>query len=222
MGNEDKVVNPDPIAPSGDKPGEATPPPSNDKAPKLEVKDGGMLVGGRKVVYESDLIAAKESLSGANDKAQVVHNDAIDKAKLSLSEAQQQLAASNAKNKELTDAQGKGAISEDEVARIKQETVTAKSSAESSGNKVLELRRANIVLKYQMPAEQLEGKTLEQLDSFEEAIKTVAGIRGGVGPYAFGGGGGDVVPRTETERALALIEATPIRGTRSEQPVPVK
>lgn len=221
MGNESKVADPEPIAPSSDKPGDVTPPPSKDGTPKLEMKDGGMVVGGRKVVYESDLIAAKESLSGASDKAQVVHNDAMDKAKLSLSEAQQQLAASNAKNKELTDAQGVGATSVEEVARIKQEAVTAKSSAESSGNKVLELRRANIVLQYQIPAEQLKEKTLEQLDSFAEALKAVAGIKGGVGPYAVGGGGGQAVPRTETERALALLEATPIRGTRND-PVPAK
>ena len=211
-------------ASSGTEPVIDTPPTKPPETPtpapsdaKFEVADGGaMKVDGKKVVFESDLIAAKKSLQGDAEKAQTVHNTAIDTAKIELSTANQELAKANANIKTLTDAQGVGATSAEEVARAKQEAETAKSGIEQANTAVLELRRANIILQSggRVTKEQLDNKSLEQLDSFEEAFKALAGAGTGNGNYALGGGGGAAVPMTDMDRATKALNDTPIRGVR--------
>ena len=188
--------------------------------PVFDVKDGVMTVDGKKLVLESDLIAAKKSLEKLAEEAQTVHNEAIDKAKLDLSEAQQQVATSNAKIQELEQASKSGAVSDEEAARVKQELEAAKGSAEQAAAKALELRKQNVILTSGgvVTAEQLKDKTEEQLNSFEEALRAISQNRGGPGPYAIGGGGSSTTPPTPIERAAALIANTPYRGVRNEPP----
>jgi hypothetical protein len=204
---------------SGDNAQPNTPPPTTPPAsPKFETIDGGMTVDGRKVVYESDLIASKKSLEVAAEQAHTVHTDAIDKAKLELSDTQQQLAAANAKMQGMEQASKTGATSatDEDVARIKQEAVDAKANADQSSAKMLELKMSLLAMQYQIPKEHLEGKDAAQLDSFEEALKALATSRGGAGPYAAGGGGsGSDAPQTPMDRATAIIANTPIRGIRN-------
>ncbi len=188
--------------------------------PKFELKDGAMTLDGRKVVYEKDLIAAKESLQKQIDTVQTVHNEAIDNAKLALSDNQTMLAQANAKLQLAEDASKSGAPSQadpEEVARLKQEAETAKSSIETATGQVLEYRKKLIMASYpnQVKAEQLEGKDASQLDAFEEALKALSQSLGGPGPYAVGSGvGGGALP-TEMDRAKALLAATPVRGVRN-------
>lgn len=201
---------------------EPTPIPSSTVAPKVEVKDGSILVDGKKMVAESDLIAAKRGLETAAEKAQAVHNEAIDSTKLELSAAQQTIADLNAKATENEQARQSGAVSEEDATRVKQELETAKSSIESlqaNADKALEYRRALIVTKYSIPADSLDGKTMQELDSFEEAAKALSGSRGsGPGPYAIGGGSGGAAPKTELDRAKEVIASTSIRGVREAEP----
>ena len=208
---------------SGDKPPEAPPAASTTPAPsttpKFEVlKDGKMTVDGKSVVLESDLIAAKESLKADAEKAQTAHNEAIDKAKLELSGSQTAVAAANAKIQELEKARDSGAASEEDVAKVKQDLEAATGRAETAENRSLELRRAILALQYQIPAEQLQDKNMEQLDSFEEALKALATTRGGAGPYAIGGGAGGEAPKTPMDRAAAILDSTPVRGVRNPPP----
>ncbi len=207
---------PDPKTP----PSLASPPPSTN-TPKFELKDGVMTVDGRKVVPESDLIAAKKSLEGAADQAQTVHNEAIDKARLDLSSTQQEVAALNAKLQEAEKARSAGATPDTDVAGIKEKLESAESRIETLSKEVgesLEMRRAYLALQYSIPVDKLSEKNKEQLDSFEEALKAVATSRGnGPGPYAVGGTGGDSKPPTEMERAKSILDNTPIRGVRTAE-----
>jgi len=203
-------------APSGDTGG--TPAAT---APKLEVvtEDGRPIwrVDGKKVVHESDLMAAKESLTRQLNDAQTVHEAAIDSAKLGLSQAQQQLAEANAKLKDAQASQPGDTPPTEDVSKLKQELDAAKGSAEQASAKALELLRANIVLASggNVKPEQLKDKTVDQLESFVEALKVVVPNAGGPGPYAVGAGGGGVTPVTPMDRAKALLESTPIRGIRN-------
>lgn len=193
-------------------------PSQNGKAPKFELKDGAHFIDGRKVVYESDLIAAKKSLEGQLTQQQTAHSLAIDTAKLEVSDAQKQIAQLNARLTETQQARETGAASDTDVARVRQELETAKSGLESASKQILELRRANIILasKGMVSAEQLKDKTLPQLDAFEEVLKTLA-PRGSPGPYATGSGSGSAAPETPMERATRILATTPVRGTRTAE-----
>lgn len=184
------------------------------KAPKFEFKDGVMVVNGKKVVYEHELIAAKKNLEQSIESAQTVHNEAIDKAKLDLSATQTQLAAANAKVKEMETARTTGAMSDADTAKQKADLEKAKAEALNATNSVLEFRKKNVVLQYNgVTLEQLKDKTSAQLDALEEALKAIAS-HGGLGPYAIGGGAGGTTTLSEDDRAKAILARIPFRGTR--------
>jgi len=198
--------------------GSAAPPAS--AIPKFEVKDGAYLVDGKKMVKESDLIAAKQSLESASEKAQQAHTEAIDTVKLELSAEQKKVADLNAKLTESQNAQGKGATSDEDVARIKTELANALSKVETlttESGKALEYRRQLIVAQYPgVTVDSLASKTMQELDSFEEALKAISSTRGGVGQYAVGGGLGVALPLSDLDRAKKVLETTAIVGVRNE------
>lgn len=214
-------------APSGDGGTPAAPPapvttPTTPTSPKVEMVDGKVLVDGKKYVLESDLIAAKESLRGDLEKAQSAHNDAIDAAKLEADEANRKLATANAELEKAKQAGVSGAISEEEITRLRQEATDAQTKVDTANTSALDYRRKYIMAVYNIPvdseaAKSLETKDSSQLDAFEEALKAVGGGRGGAGNYALGGGGGSA-PVTEMDRAKSIIESTPVRGVRNPTP----
>lgn len=189
---------------------------------KAEMKDGHVLVDGKKMVPESDLMALKQSSESALERAQAAHNEAIDAKGLELSAAQQQAADLNAKLTEAQQAREAGATSGEEVARIKTELTDALGKVETlttEAGKALELRRELMVTKYSISADSLANKSMVELDSFEEALKALATSRGSSpGPYAVGGGLGGAAKMTEQERAAQVIANTPIRGVRNAEP----
>ncbi len=186
-----------------------TPPSGTDGAsPKMEVE-------GKKVVLESDLVAAKESWDKQSEVAQTAHNSAVDTLRVQLSESQQATAASNARLKELTEKQATDTSSNSDVAAIKAERDQATLRADTADTTVLDVKRRLIVATYQVAPEKVATKTSAELDSFEEALKSVAQSRGGVGPYALGAQGGEpAVPQSNFDRALAIVESTPVLGVR--------
>lgn len=184
--------------------------------PKVEVKEGATFLDGKKVVFESDLIAAKNSLEGQLKTQQTAHETAIDTAKLETSEAQKQIATLNAKITENEQAREAGAVTIEEAAKVKQELETAKSSIETLTSSSLEHRRALLILKYGVTEDTIKEKNGTQLDALEEALKAVSAAgRGGTGPYALGGGTGDALPETNIERAAKVLANTPVRGVRN-------
>ena len=210
-------------APGGDGQTPTTPTTSEstpDTQPKVEIKDGVVMVDGKKYVKESDLIAAKGSLQGRLDEAQTAHSAAVDKLKLEVSEAHQAVAQANAALEEARKAGNTGGISEEEVSRIKSEAETAKAAAETANTSLLEMKRKLIMATYNITADSEAGRSLEtkdsvQLDSFEEALKALATARGGAGPYALGSGSGSAAPMSDHDRAMKILENTPVRGVRN-------
>ena len=181
--------------------------------------DNRLLLNGREVVFTSDLIAAKKSLEGQLAQQQTVHGEAMDKAKLDLSDAQKQIAQLNARLTESEQARQSGAAAAEEAARVKQELEAAKSGQEQAVSRVLELRRANIVLASRgvVTEAQLKDRTLSQLDAFEEALKALASARSSPGSYATGSGLGSAATETPMERAARVLATTPVRGTRTAE-----
>ncbi len=196
-------------------------PPANPPAqPKVEVKDGVVLVDGKKYVKESDLIAAKESLTRQLETAQATHNEAVDKLRVEVSQAQQEVAKANAALDEAKKARSAGAMSDEDVAKVKQEADEAKTALATANTTALDLRRKLIMATYQINptsdvGKKLMEKDLAQLDSFEEALKALATGRGGPGNYAVGGGGGGATPLSSMDRAKTLLANTPYRGVRN-------
>jgi hypothetical protein len=212
-------------APSNAEQTPPTPPP--EKLPKVEVKDGHVLVDGRKYVKESDLIAAKESLQGQIETAQKTHNDAIDKLRLEVSTAQSEVAKANAALEEAKQARESGAISAEELAKVKQEAEAAKKDLADAQKSGLDYRRRFIMSTYNIPAnsdtaKSIEGKTSAQLDALEEALKALQGTKVGPGNYMVGGQGGGATPRTDRQRARELLDQTPFRGVRNAPEPPAK
>lgn len=163
----------------------------NASEPVFEIdKDGNWKVDGKKVVLESDLIAAKKSLEGDLKTA----NENYNNTKLELDNANDSVRTLNEQLAEAKKARASGEISEEEFSRIKGELETAKNSVTSLTTQVertLEYRKALIVATYGVAPETIKDKDMEQLDSFEEALKAVATVKGGPGPYALGGQGGE-------------------------------
>lgn len=175
MGKEN--VTPTPAPPEGDKTG-------NDNQPKM--------------VLESDLIAAKRGLQTKVDELTT----------------------------QLTDSQSKGdghyqsnLKNEQEVTRLTAELKeaeklwhelegerTAHGQLKESTNKLqkqlLDAHVANLAGKYGVPAEKLEGKTIEQLAVMEEALQ-LAGIKPSGSYDGSAGGGGADKPMTSFEKMVA-------------------
>ncbi len=192
--------------------------------PKFEVKDGAVLVDGKKYVRESDLIAAKESLTKQLESAQAIHNEAIDKLRLEVSAQQTEVAKANAALEEAKKARSAGDISVEELSKVKKEAEEAKTSLATVKAAGLDYRRKFLMVTYGISAnsdvaKKLMEKDAVQLDSFEEALKALSTGRGGPGNYAVGMGGGDTAPATAMDRARSIIAATPMRGVRNEVPV---
>jgi len=212
-----------PLGPDGKPktPPETPPPPNADGERKFEVKDGKMSVDGRPVVYEAELIAAKKSLEGQIESQQAIHVEAIDKAKVEASGALTQVATSNAEvtrlTTELENARKSGGTSDEDVSKLKTDLEAANSRVEAGNTALLDSRKNLLIAKYpgQITAEKLVDKTAVQLDALEEALKAVAG-GACPGPYAVDGAGGGTAPMTETDRAKAILDATPVRGVRNQ------
>lgn len=208
---------------SGGNPPAGTPPASNPPAPKVEIKDGTVLIDGKKHVPEHELMATKKSLQADLESAKAAHTADLDKVRTELSAAQTDVAKANAALETLRKAQGTGATSAEEVARIKAEAETAKTALTAAQTSGLDYRRKYIMTVYNIPADSDSGKGLmqknaTQLDSFEEALKALVGNKGsGPGGYAFAGGGsGSAQPQAPIDRAKAILAVTPIRGVRNE------
>ncbi len=202
-----------------------TPQPAPDPEPKpieagakLEVKDGRVIVEGKKFVAEADLIAAKNSLQGKLTQQQTAHETAIDAAKLEVSDAQKTIASLNAKITTNEQARESGAVTDEDAAKVKLELETTKSSLETAVQSSLELRRANMILRYGVAEDTIKEKNITELDAFEEALKAVSTAKGGVGNYAVGGGSAAAVPKTNIDRAKDVLAATPVRGVRNAPP----
>jgi hypothetical protein len=217
--NENQI----PGASSGNEP--VVPPTPNadrviDPTLKLEMKGGQIVLDGKKLVAESDLIAAKKGLETQLQTQQTTHSQAIDAIQLELSAERKNVANLTAELEKARNAQGEGAVSGEEIARIRHERDDALTKVETlttMEGKALELKKSLLVSQFPgVTAEQLENKTMQELDSLEEALKAVS-KGGGIGPYATGGGTGSAVPLSDYDRRKQALESAQV-GSRTAPP----
>jgi len=220
MAEKDENQSNDAPGGEGTKPAADPKPPVTPTTPDIKVIDGVVQVDGKKYVKESDLIAAKESLQGKFNEAQESHSGIVDKLKVEVSEAQQEVAKANATLKEAQEARSSGDISADDLSKARQEAADTKEALAKSTTEALDMRRQLIKTTYKIPADSevgkgLDDKTAVQLDALEEALKALQAGGQGPGNYALGGGSGGATPMTDMERARKTLDATPIRGVRN-------
>jgi len=183
-----------------------------DSMTAVDNKDGTYTVttpeGEVKTVKESDLLAIKGSKEGLELKVTELvtgHMTEVEGVKTQLSDAQQAQYAAEAKVKELEVKVAEGAGSSEELARVKQELEQAQRTAEEAVNQSLESRRQLISGTYGIPIETVKDKTKEQLDAYEEALKTVSTAKGAGNLAIGGGGGGAVAAEKPLDRAARIL-----------------
>lgn len=161
------------------------------------------------MVPEKDLLAvkaSKEKVEKQAIEAQTSHAAEIEASKVSKEEVRQQLLQTEASVSSLEEAAQKSAGSTEELAAVKQKLEAAEASSAELSGKVLEYRRSTIVAAYNVPADTIADKTIEQLDNYEEALKAVMTTKG-LGNYAVGGGGGGApTPERPIERAKKILQ----------------
>jgi len=171
---------------------------------------------------ESDLLAVKGSREAAETKVKEIETSSqaeaatrkaeLETATTSLETTRQQLLQAEAKAEELEKKVGEGTGSAEELVKVKQELETAVKSGEGLSNKVLEYRRQIMVATYGIPADSVKDKTLEQLDSYEEALKAVLAAKG-LGNFAAGGGaGGGAATESRLDRAKRILAESEAAG----------
>jgi len=145
-----------------------------------------------KLVPEKDLLAMKAAKEGLEQKlkeAEVKLEESEKAHGKSLNEVTSKLYATEASVKKLEEQAAESAKSVKDLAEVKAKLeVTEKKAGEHSA-KLLDARKRLVVSQFNIPADTLKDKSLEQLDLYEEALKAVTATKG-VGNYAAGGGAG--------------------------------
>lgn len=157
-----------------------------------------------KMVPESDLLAVKAAREGLERKLQETESQY----RTQVSELGTKLSAAEAKAAELEAKYNTAASTLGELEVVKKQLETAQGSSRELETKALEYRRGLIAAHFNVPADTMKEKTMQQLDSFEEALRVVGASRG-AGNYAVGGGGiGPKAPESSFERAQRIISET--------------
>lgn len=164
-----------------------------------------------KMVPERDLIAAKKGLESQLDEAKAAHAKELDSVRIQLSETQTKLFSSEAKVKDIEEKLSQASKTGEETSKLKQQLEAAQKAAESFQSKALEFRRRHIAATFNVAEDFVKTKTMEQLDAFEEALKSVAAARG-TGNYAIGAGGGGARTETPMERAIRVLKEAEEKG----------
>ena len=177
-----------------------TTPPAADPAKAVE----GSTPPSAKMVPESDLLAVKAGRESVEKKLAEVESTYKSK----VSETETKLFATEAKVKDLEEKLNQANLTAKEHAAVKAQLDAAAKSIESLNAKALDYRKKVIATTFQIPVDTLNGKTMEQLDLFEDALKALAVSKGSSGGgYAAGAGGGGGAAKVETslDRAKRII-----------------
>jgi hypothetical protein len=161
------------------------------------------IVDGKEVKYvlETDLLAVK----GSRETAEKQLKAEAEAAKVTADSERQKVLAAEAKLSTLTDEFNKSKVTSADLAKATAELATAKTSSEKVSSRLLAERKKLITKVYGVPAATVESKTLEQLDTYEEALIAVTGKN--TGNFAFGGGGGAASNLVNTDPMTLATEA---------------
>lgn len=166
-------------------------------------------------ITEKDLMALKSKVEKAEEKLTVAnasHKTELEAAGTKFNETNQTLLQAEAKVTSLEEQITQSGNSYEELKDVKQKLEDAEKSVEDLTTKVLDSRKQTIVATYNIPAESIAEKTIEQLDNYEEALKSVIATKG-IGNYAAGGGGGGAAtPEAPLDRAHRILQEAKAAG----------
>lgn len=177
---------------------------------------------GKKWVPEHHLMAAKEGAKTELATAQTAHDTALTGVRSELSESQTATAAARAEAQTAKSALAEGVGSSEELTKTKESLVTANTAITAGNEALLKSSRENIMLRYGVAADKLEGKDQTALGLYAEALASVGAKPGnGAGQYPIGGGiPGAQQPETPLERADRVMNSAPrYSGSRNPEKV---
>jgi septation ring formation regulator EzrA len=134
-----------------------------------------------KLVPEKDLLAiksAKESLEQKIAELTKNHEATLSTQKKSLDELTNKLFAAEANLKALDEKLANSSKDSAAYSEAKTKLDDATKKLGDMGNKVLDYRKQLLTLNFKIQPKALEGKSIEQLDLFEDALKAVGGVAG--------------------------------------------
>lgn len=155
---------------------------------KVEIKGNTLIYQGKNYVPESDLLAVKSGAEKEKENLTASHATALTEARRIGDEHYQNLLNSGAKISEL-EKQLAGLPKSEDLTNLKKQLEDATKNGEGLRNQLLTHRRQTIATSFGIDIKSLESKSLQDLDSLEEAAKLVKGGKGGAG-YEMGGSGG--------------------------------
>ena len=168
-----------------------------------------------KVVPETDVMAVKAGTSKELDemKSQVqIAKDQLDAVTKHRDETHSNLLQVQAAKEQLEEQIKEGVATKTQMEEL-QTKLTAEGQVVSSLNtRLLDLKRVNVSTAYGVDVNTLQEKTMEQLESLEEALKLVGKPAKPATVDIAGGGGGIAIPVTAMEQCKEEIATIRSKG----------
>jgi len=161
-----------------------------------------------KVVPESDLMAVKtgaEKEKGELTTQMTELKSLVDSSAKGREETHTQLLQVQAAKEQLEAQIKEGTATKAQVEELQAKLTTAEESVGGLTTRLLDQKKVNISVSYGVDVNTLTGKTQEQLDSLEEALKLVGKRATPATLDLSGGGQGAAPPTTALEAAKAEI-----------------
>jgi len=155
---------------------------------------------GPKMVPEKDLLAVK---SGAERKESELLTQVAEANRIK-EETHNNLLQQTAKVEQLEEQLKDGVATKSQVEELQTKLKAAEEAVSGSETKLLDLKKVNVATTYGVDVSTLAGKTMDQLNSLEEALKLV-GNKAKSATMDVGGGGGGAAPTTALEQAIAEL-----------------
>jgi len=156
---------------------------------------------GPKMVPEKDLLAVK---SGAERKESELLTQVAEAIRLK-DETHGNLLQMQAAKEQLEEQLKDGVSTKAQVEELQTKLKAAEEAVSGSEVKLLDLKKVNVSATYGVDVSTLVGKTMDQLNSLEEALKLVGNKAKPATLDLGGGGGGAAAPTTALEQAKAEL-----------------
>jgi hypothetical protein len=172
----------------------------------ISIKDGDKEV---RFVKEADLLTVKGGADASERKlkdSETNWNTKESDYKSQLSQHTDAKLAAEARAKNAEDKVTSFNTIQGDYTKVKQDLEAEKTKGVASLTKALEYRRQLVVSTFGIPVDTVKDKTMEQLDSYEEALKAVSKAKG-AGNYVASPGGAGAQTQTAEERAHKILVA---------------
>jgi len=178
---------------------------SNTNVQIVNEPDGALKIGEVRYVPESDLLANKEANARRLDELAAAHKEELSKYMGDSNSIQQLLLQTQAERDTLKEQLEVASKAKAELEQTKADLESVRNSLNTHSELALSYRKKWIAKEYGVSPDKLEGKDMNQLGFFEEALSAVASA--GNGNLAVASGGAGVAKPTDPiARAKLAIE----------------